>query len=277
MAEQQSALYAGHVMHHRMYPVKHRFIYRVFSCCLDLDELPQLNRLKLFSVNRFNLFSFHEKDHGLSDGQLAQQIRDLLTARGYQRATHRIKLLCYPRILGYAFNPLSVYFCYAADGQLAVILYEVSNTFGSRHTYLLEADPQADIIRHGCHKQMYVSPFMPMATAYHFRIKPPAEQIAVCIRQTERLSEPETGESHSSTATPILHATFSGQHTTLNDRTLIKMFLKYPLMTLKVIGGIHWEALKLWRKKLSIQPREKTITSTISWQDKTGAQHYESL
>lgn len=275
MAESQSSIYAGHVMHHRMHPVKHRFIYRVFSCCLDLDELPQLDRLKLFSVNRFNLFSFHEKDHGLKQGQLAQHIRNLLSDRGYQSATWRIKLLCYPRILGYAFNPLSVYFCYNAQDELEVILYEVSNTFGSQHTYLLEADPQAEVVRHGCQKQMYVSPFMPMATAYHFRIKPPAEQVAVYIRQTERSLQ--TDKQGAITNQPILHATFSGQHRALSDYTLLKMFLKYPLMTLKVIAGIHWEALKLWRKKLRIQPRENTTTRTISWQDKTGAKHYESL
>ena len=138
MAELNSAVFAGVVMHHRFIPKRHRFIYRVFSFCLDLDELPQLNkRFRFFAINRFNLFSFHEKDHGRGDGQLRQEITDLLTSRGYATATARIELLCYPRILGYTFNPLSVYFCYNQDNGLEVILYEVSNTFGQRHSYLL--------------------------------------------------------------------------------------------------------------------------------------------
>jgi len=270
MVDLNSCIYQGHVMHHRFSPAKHRFIYRVFSCCIDLDELPWLDQLKLFSLNSFNLFSFHEKDYGSGreDGNLVGYIRSLLIKRGYPNATHRIKLLCYPRIFGYAFNPLSVYFCYNAEEKLEVILYEVSNTFGSRHTYLLPAGDSIDVVRHGCNKKLYVSPFMPMDTAYSFRIQPPTKKVAVCIRQ----SNSNAVDSH-----PILHATFTGSHSTLNDLSLLKMLIKYPLMTLKVMGGIHWEALKLWRKKLKIQPRDKNRTLSISWQDKSGVSHHESL
>ena len=269
MPELSSCLYAGTVMHHRLRPVKHRFVYKVFSLLVDLDELKQLDKFRFFSINRFNLFSFHEKDHGQGSGKLADEIRLLLSNRGYQSENFKIRLLCYPRILGYTFNPLSVYFCYDSSDQLQVILYEVSNTFGSRHTYLLEVEGQPDIVRQGCSKLMYVSPFMPMDTAYGFRIKPPSDNVAVYIRQSEQTS--------GDTVAPILNATFSGKKQVISDRSLIKVFMKYPLMTMKVMGGIHWEALKLWRKKLKIQPRDKNVSHSISWQDKNGAMHYESL
>ncbi len=269
MAKLHSALYQGHVMHHRFTPVRHRFIYKVFSACIDLDELPRLDDLRLFSVNRFNLFSFHEKDHGGKNNNLAGDIRRLLIRQGYSEATHRIKLLCYPRILGYTFNPLSVYFCYDRSEQVAVILYEVSNTFGSRHTYLFPVDGDDPLIRHHCDKAMYVSPFTPMKSAYHFRIHSPDDRVAVCIRQTEQSPEQAT--------TPLLHATFTGERRTLTDSTLLSSFIRYPLMTLKVISAIHWEALKLWCKKLKIQPRDKNQTRSISWQDENGVAHYENL
>ena len=141
MADLRSSLYEGIVMHHRFMPQKHRFIYRVFSLCLNLDELESLDQQRrLFSLNRFNLFSFHEKDHGRGTGKLRNQITEILVERGYDSATAHIRLLCYPRILGYTFNPLSVYFCYNSNAELEVILYEVSNTFGQRHTYLLTAE-----------------------------------------------------------------------------------------------------------------------------------------
>lgn len=276
MAELDSALYEGVVMHHRFTPQRHRFIYRVFSTCLDLDELDELDaKHRLFSVNRFNLFSLHEKDHGKGGDQLRKQITELLAAHGYTSASARIKLLCYPRILGYVFNPLSVYFCYNADDQLEVILYEVTNTFGNRHTYLLPATPDAaGPVRHHCGKKMYVSPFMPMDTAYSFRIQPPEERIAVCIRQTDGVMSDDASEHNH--GQPILHATFTGTRTPFTDKTLLKAFLRYPLMTLKVITIIHWEALRLWRKKVKIQPRDAGNRYSVSWQDKNGVMHYES-
>ena len=267
MGELTSSLYKGVVMHHRFTPKRHRFVYRVFSICLNLDELETIQQSsRLFSVNRFNLFSFHEKDHGTGSGALRDQITQLLNERGCQSATAHIKLLCYPRILGYTFNPLSVYFCYNADGLLEVILYEVSNTFGQRHTYLLPANlDETGHVRHKCDKQMYVSPFMPMDTGYSFRIQPPGDRVAVNIRQTDRIG----GKA-------ILHATFGGKRSELSDKGLLKAFLTYPLMTLKVITAIHWEALRLWRKKVKIQPRAEGNKYSISWQDENGEFHHES-
>lgn len=274
MSELNSCLYTGTVMHHRFSPTKNRFSYRVFCMCLDLDELVQLDQQRYFSVNRFNLFSFNETEHGSGQGNLANYIRQLLTEKGYDNATHQIRLLCYPRIFGYTFNPISTYFCYNRAGEVAVILYEVSNTFSSRHTYLFQVDShsQSDTkpIQHTCDKQLYVSPFMPMQTTYNFSIQPPAKRVAVCIRQVEKCID-------SNPSQPILDANFNGVYRPFTDRSLLVAFWKYPLMTLKVTCGIHWEALNLWRKKLAIQPRLKGKSNSLSWQDKTGESHYERL
>ncbi|WP_428033795.1 DUF1365 domain-containing protein [Amphritea sp.] len=270
MAKLNSSVFAGVVMHHRFTPKRHRFIYRVFSLCVDLDELPQLNRsCRFFAINRFNLFSFHEKDYGRGEGLLRQEITELLSSRGYASATNRIELLCYPRILGYTFNPLSVYFCYNPDNEVEVILYEVSNTFGQRHSYLLVNDkPNAKIVRHSCHKLMYVSPFMPMDTAYSFRILPPRESVSVCIHQSSQ---------RGTDIKPILNATFTGQRQEINDKNLLRLFFSHPLMTFKVMGAIHWEALRLWLKGLKLVPRHTSKSFSISWSDRNGETHYENL
>jgi DUF1365 family protein len=220
------------------------------------------------------MFSFSEKDHGSGEGNLAAYIRQLLVDRGYSSATHQITLLCYPRILGFTFNPICTYFSYNSEGQLEVILYEVSNTFGSRHSYLFNVEPNVKgankTVRHKCNKKLYVSPFMPMQTSYYFRIQPPDKNVAVCIRQTEGDVSPDNKK-------PILYAAFTGNFRSFNDISLLCVFFKYPLMTLKVVVGIHWEALRLWRKKLIIQPRLEGQSNSISWQDKSGVSQYEQL
>ena len=240
-----ASLYFGTVAHQRLRPVRHELRYRVFSLLLDLDEIPALaRRLRLFSHNRFNLFSFHDRDHG---GRRAEPPRSYVEAQlaraGIALEGGPIRLLCFPRVLGYVFNPLSIYFCHHRDGALRAVLYEVSNTFGEQHGYLIPVD-QADgeIVRQSCAKAFYVSPFMAMEGRYEFRLAPPAERLAVYIRQSDREG-------------PILHASIEGQRASMSDATLLRAFLRYPLMTVKVIAGIHWEALRLWRKGLRIVPR----------------------
>jgi DUF1365 family protein len=239
-----SALYFGTVLHQRLRPVRHELSYRVFMMLVDLDELPLLaQRLRWLSHNRFNLFSFHDRDHGARISEpLKPQIEATVKAAGIDLAGGSIKLLCFPRVLGYVFNPLSIYFCHHRDGPLRAILYEVSNTFGQQHGYLIPVSGPDDLVRQSCAKEFYVSPFMAMEGRYQFRLAAPDDRLAVYIRQLD-------GDG------PILHASLEGTRAPLDDATLARAFLRYPLMTLKVIGGIHWEALRLWRKGLRPVPR----------------------
>src|SRR5271170_2826454 len=179
----RSALYSGHVVHQRTRPKRHRLRYSVFYLALDLEEAPAAGAgLRLFSINRFNLFSFHERDHG--DGSsfpLLDQIRAKLCAAGLD-AAGAIVLMTMPRLLGYAFNPLSLYFCYRKDGALAAILYEVNNTFGQRHTYLIPAVLAPDgLVRQESAKSLYVSPFLDTDMSYAFVVTPPETRVAISI------------------------------------------------------------------------------------------------
>ncbi len=240
-----SALYHGTVVHRRLRPRRHDLRYRVFAMLIDLDELARLHAvLPAFSHNRFNLFSFRDSDHGPGDGSpLRPWVERHLAAAGIDLDGGAIRLLCYPRILGYVFNPLSVYFCHRPDGALAAILYEVSNTFGERHTYLIPAQGDGPgPIRQACRKALYVSPFIAMDARYDFSIVPPGDRLAVVIRQSD-----DDGA--------LLHASFVARRHRLTGRSLRQAFVGYPLMTLKVIAGIHWEALRLWRKGVPLHRR----------------------
>ncbi|BAI76013.1 hypothetical protein AZL_d01870 (plasmid) [Azospirillum sp. B510] len=245
-----SGLYLGQVMHHRVRPVRHRLSYRVFSLLADLDELPRLDRaLRLFAHNHFGLIGFNDRDFGPLDGEygaLKGWAEGQLAAAGIEGGGP-VRLLCFPRVLGFVFNPLSVWFCHRRDGSLAAIIHEVSNTFGQRHAYLIPAAPGPDgLVRQRCDKGFYVSPFMDMETAYHFRIRPPGgeagEPLAVSIRQTDAEG-------------PVLHAALTATRVELTDGAILGAWARHPLMTAKVVAGIHWEALHLWRKGLAIRPR----------------------
>lgn len=236
-----SALYIGNVVHHRHRPRTHRLKYRVFSFLLDLDEVPTLSlRLRLFSHNGLALFSFLDRDHGPGDGSnLKDYVHTQLALAGIDDAHGPIHLLCYPRVLGYVFNPLSVYYCYRPDGSLRALLYEVGNTFGERHSYLIPVDNPKGLIRQQCDKTFYVSPFLPMDCTYHFRVKPPGGRISLAINETH-------GDK------PILDAWFTGRREALTDANLLRAALQIPLLTFKVVIAIHWEAFRLWRKKIPL-------------------------
>jgi DUF1365 family protein len=226
-------IYRGRVMHHRLKPSL-RFTSRTASLLLDIDALPATAaRLRLLSHNRFNLFGFDDRDHGPRDGSpLRPWIDRLLAAHGFARAA-RVRLLCYPRVLGYVFNPLSVYFCENEGGELYAIVHEVKNTFGEQHAYVLPATARGGVVRQACAKRFYVSPFLPLEGGYRFAVRPPAERVSIVIRQ----SGPEGLQ---------LVASLTGDHAPLSDAELARVFVRFPLMTLKVIASIHWQALKLW-------------------------------
>lgn len=240
-----SRLYRGWVMHSRRVPRPHRFRYRVWWLLADLDELDGLSRsLRLFSHNRFNLFALYDRDYGDGSGPLRPYVEQRLAEAGLSRAATRIELLTMPRLLGYAFNPLSVYFCSDKAGRLAAIIYEVHNTFGERHSYVIEAiADRSGTVRQFADKAFYVSPFMDMAQRYAFRVCPPAEQVTVAV----------TGHQNGQT---VIDTGLHGRSLPLTDAALLRCWVSHPLLTLKVVAAIHWEALRLWRKKFSIRPRE---------------------
>jgi DUF1365 family protein len=241
-AAARSALYIGSVMHRRMAPRPHRLRYRAFWLLIDLDETDALDRLRLFSRDRFNLVSFHERDHGDGKGRLRAYVERTLTEHSVDWDGGRIALLCMPRILGYVFNPLSIYFCYRPDGSLAALLYEVRNTFGQMHSYLLPVATRTGLVHQHCAKAFYVSPFLGMDLTYDFRVAPPSDKVSVVV-------------SAASPRGPVLVASVVGARRRLSDRALALALLTQPLLTLKVVGAIHWEALKIWLKGIPLEPR----------------------
>jgi len=246
-----SALYSGIVTHRRLRPRAHFLRYRVFMLLLDLDEVEaRLPRLRLLRAGRRGLMSFDPRDHG--DGStvpLRQQIAARLAEAGLP-ADGAVRLLCMPRVLGHGFNPLSVYFCYRACGALGAILYEVSNTFGERHSYLIRA-PATGEVRQGAPKRFHVSPFLDMDLVYDFRVTPPGEEVAVCI-------------SVLGAEGPMLSAAFTGRRSRLDDQGLLLAWLKHPLLTLKVVAAIHLEALRLWRKGIAYRPRPPAPVAPVT-------------
>ena len=234
------ALYVGDVVHKRARPKRHALRYRVFSMLVDLDQLAAVDqKLRLFSLNRFNLVSLMSSDFGPRDGgSIADFIRARAAAAGAGEIA-RIRMLAYPRLLGFAFNPITVYYCDDAAGVTRFLAYEVSNTFGEHHFYQAAVDAQGPEIQHETEKAFFVSPFNTLEGTYRFSIRPPGDEVFVGIT----LVGQEGG---------ILTAYFQGEQRPLTDAMLLKLLLAYPFMTAKVVLGIYWEALLLWLKGMPL-------------------------
>ena len=248
-----SCIYNGSVIHKRFKPKKHFFKYKVFSLFIDLSELNELNRkLKFFSINKFNLISFYEKDHGERDGSsLINWVKLNLSNNNISSENIKIKLLCYPRILGYVFNPLSIFFIYDKNDKLISILYEVKNTFGEQHTYVFKVESDEKLIQNNCSKKFHVSPFIEMNCNYFFRILNPVESLSVIIDQYDKEGK-------------ILFASQDGKRTDLTNKNLMNSYLKHPLMTFKIISAIHFEAFKLWIKGIKFVKKKLKIKNNIT-------------
>lgn len=257
MPDRASALYLGKVMHCRMAPMRHRFRYRVASLLVDLDDLPVLDReMKVFSVDRTNLFSFHQTDHGPRDGSaLKPWVETVFSQQGSAIDGGRVLCFSMPRVLGYVFNPLTVYWGYRADGALAGVLYEVKNTFGDQHCYFVPAEAghvPGEPLTQSAEKSFYVSPFFDLSGGYRFRTDEPGDRLRLLIR----LVGPDGADR--------MIATHAAERRPLTDTALAATLITHPLNTLKVIAGIHWEALRLWIKKATFHPRPEPPADPVS-------------
>ena len=247
-----SCIYNGVVTHTRFKPIKHFLKYNTFSFYIDLDEIKKLdNDNPIFSYNRFNIFSFYDKDHGDRDGKpLKIWVLDNLKKFNINENINKIKLLCYPRIFGYVFNPLSVFYCYE-DNSLKAIFYEVKNTFNEQHTYIFKVKDNK--IEQKCKKKFYVSPFMDMDTYYNFKLLNPNEKLSISIKQTDKEDV-------------VLTAVQTGTRKEFTFKQLIINFFRYPLMSIKIISAIHFEALLLWKKGAIYRKRDKKIKNNLSYE-----------
>lgn len=247
-------LYVSEVMHRRSRPKAYEFVYRVFNIVVDVDRIPETaSRRRLFSHNRFNLFSFHDRDHGPRDGTaLRPWIERQLAAAGMPGAAAEVRLLCMPRVLGYGFDPLSVWYCSDAAGALRAVLYEVKNTFGDQHGYLMPvADGVSGPADHEFDKIFHVSPLIAMNARYRIRTVSPDDRLALSIRE----SDPE-GE--------FLVATLTGERRDLTDGALLRQFLRVPFMSLKVIAAIHWQAIRLMLRGVKHTNRPEPPAEDVS-------------
>ena len=248
-----SSIYDGQVIHKRFRPKKHFFRYKVFSFLIDLSELYQLEKeLTLFSYNKFNVLSFYDIDHGPRDGSsLIDWVKENMTKNNINTDGITIILLCYPRIWGYVFNPLSVFFVYDKNSNLVSILYEVKNTFNEQHTYIFKLQKTEKLIEHSCRKKFHVSPFIEMNCTYYFKIAKPGEKISVYIDQYDNENK-------------LLVALQEGIKVILNNKNLIKVFFSHPMMSFKIILAIHFEAFKLWIKRVKFVKKKFKIKNNIT-------------
>ena len=251
-----SFIYNGTFIHKRFKPKIHLFKYRVFSLLIDLSELKNLDRkIKFFSLNRFNLISFFEKDHGDRDGSsLIDWVKKNLRDNKIDSTNIKVKLFCYPRIFGYVFNPLSVFYVYDLNDKLSAILYEVKNTFNEQHTYIFNVKNNQNLIQHNCRKKFHVSPFIEMNCNYFFRLLRPGEKISVVIDQYQENEK-------------ILFASQDGKRANFTSSELIKSYLKHPLMTFKIIVAIHFEAFKLWIKGIKFIKKKIKTKNNITFEN----------
>lgn len=254
----QPELLIGHVMHRRLRPALNAFTYPVFFVRLPLARLADAGNA-LLRVDRPGLMSFHQKDHGPRDGSpLLPWIQGLLRQHGLPD-DGEVVLQCFPRVLGYVFNPVSFWYCHDGAGALVAVLAEVNNTFGGRHTYLLfngDRSPLRDGQELRADKQFHVSPFCEVEGSYRFRFPNRERRVVAHIDYDDAQG-------------PLLLTLISGRTRAWSATALLAAFLRMPLLTLGVTARIHWQALKLWLKGVPfvgahtrLQPQPRPIEET---------------
>lgn len=252
------ALYRCQVRHRRPGVPRYRFRYRSFYLLLDIDAIDVACAASPFiSRNRFNLLSFHDVDHGAhtAAGDLRAWIDSLLSEQGLAPDTGRVRLLTMPRVLGYGFHPISIFYCEHAEGALRAVVVEVHNTFGEHHFYVLHNDgaPMAWRQAHAKSKQFHVSPFFDRSGAYRFHFTALEERFGVGIRLFD-----DSGE------TLRIATTLTGERRPLSSLEILRAALSTPLMTAKVTAAIHWQALKLWLRGSIYYPKPRRKRSNTS-------------
>ena len=240
-----SCLYECSVMHRRLQPRQHEFVYRIFLFFLDLDEIPSLTRdVPIFSAGEPNLYSLHNEDYFQFHSRgLRANLETFLQTQNIAERPARIRLLTLPRLLGYTFNPISIFFCFDSDDRPLTSVVQVGNTFGELKPYLVPLDESGDGFHIRVPKNYYVSPFSPLDLAFDFRFKNPGERLHIAIDEYQ-------GDQK------ILLSTLTGQRTELTTSNLARLTLAFPLVTLKIIFLIHWEALRLWLKGIPFRMKE---------------------
>lgn len=256
----QTGIYTGDVVHQRFAPKAHRLSYHIFQVLLDLDRIDEI-KARLFSRNRFNLFGFYDRDHGPDkaasrEAPLRQRMTELLLTHGLYEPGDRLFLMAMPRVLGFVFNPISLYFAQRPDGTMRAVVYEVNNTFGDRHSYVLPVHGAAKRIRQNSEKKLHVSPFMDMNMAYEFDLIAPESTFALKIQLRQQQNDRSLKD--------MLFAGFTAEYEPLRDAALARLFVLMPLMTLGVVAGIHWEALLLFAKGMRLKPKPPTAKSSVS-------------
>jgi len=243
ISDRRSSLLVGRVMHERLSPQRHGFRYRLYMHRLVLDELPGLaGRLRLLGINRRRPSAFFEADHlGASPGQLRSRVETVLREHGISRRLGAIELVTHCRVFGYVFNPVSFFFCYGEDDSLAAVVAEVNNTFGESHAYVLTPDAVTDTTV-TAKKVFHVSPFMTLDGTYRFAfdISPDHLDVRIDLLRQGR---------------PVFVSRLSLDRRPLTDRGLALALVRYPLVTLAVVGRIHWQALRLWWKGATYYPK----------------------
>lgn len=229
-------IHFGRVMHARLCPRRNAFAYPVFFLRIPLSEMSSLNRV-IFSVNKWNLFSFHYRDFGDRDGSNpVGWIRGLLRENGVGKADGEIVLQTFPRVLGYVFNPVSFWFCHDASGKLRAVVCEVNNTFGERHNYLLVHEDGRAICPNDnltAKKVFHVSPFCKVSGIYTFKFRSSERQ---CYAKID----------YDDSSRQVLRTAIFGKAYRFSTWNLTRAFFLYPLMTLMVVLRIHWQAIRLW-------------------------------
>ena len=260
----QALLCFGSVRHERLRPAPNHFSYGVYFLRLPLRTLaqtpahPGAPAMRLFSRNRFNLLAFHDRDHGDGRTPLLSWIDDLLQSQGIADATGEVWLQAFPRVLGYVFNPVSFWFCHRSDGALRAILCEVRNTFGEKHCYLLDTGGAMPYgVELTAAKIFHVSPFCAIEGGYRFRFMRSAATADRPERTVARID-------HDDARGPLLQTSVNGSARALTDRQTLRAFLGYPLMTFGVIARIHFQALRLWLKRVPFHSKPAPPTRELS-------------